>query len=245
MLKRGTVLLLMSAIALGGGVLLLENFGSNGAGNQSSTTTGLNTLSEGEGEPLLPFPEEDIDSVVVTRLNDTLTFNKSDEGTWQMTQPETGLAEGGAIAFLLSQLTGATVQSLTVESADSLFDFGLADPSATVAVTAGEQSYQIAVGGGDFSGDKRYVRLVNADDEEDADQAATAPIKIHVVAGGIVNAVERPTSEWLMPVDDPAASDSSSEPNSDAGDDAAGNSDANDGASDQSSNNPTTDVGGE
>ncbi|MEO0708912.1 MAG: DUF4340 domain-containing protein [Cyanobacteria bacterium J06649_5] len=187
MLKRGTVVLLMSAIALGGGVLLLEHVKGRALEDAATASSRV----EGDGERLFPMEEEDIEQLVINRESDTLSFTKDEAGNWEMTQPETGLAEGGAIAFLLNQLTSPAIKTLTLTSPNELTDFGLADDTVAVELTANEQTYALTIGDGDFSGDKRYVMAALKD-------TSAEPLKIHVVSGSIINAVERPTEEWLV-----------------------------------------------
>lgn len=219
MLKRGTLLLLMGAIALGGGVLLLEHFqGQNtDQATQDASTAAGNNISEGDGERLFSFEEEEIESFVINRGTDNVAFAKKDDDTWGMTKPEIGLAEGGAVAFLLSQLTNRAVKTLTIESVDKLSNFGLAEPNITVDLVAAGKSYQVMLGDSDFSGDKRYVRVVDdkARDSQAVSDAQTAdtpePMTIHVVSGSIVNAVNRPTSEWLTATEDNIEKDKASQ----------------------------------
>lgn len=204
MLKRGTVLLMMGAIALTSGVLLFEaqqrssseapsEAPSAGSSPDGASPSAAGGETEGEGELIFAFAEADVDGVTVKRPDGTLAFSKSADGSWQMTQPQAKLAESGAIAFLLSQLTNPTARTLNVQ-ASTLKDFGLADSDATVTLSAKGNSYQLAVGTADFSGDKLYVRAIQA---ESADSTAADLIKIHVVSGGLENAVNRPTAEWL------------------------------------------------
>lgn len=205
MLKRGTLLLLLSAIALGGAVLLLEN--KSGPRSQERE----NSEVEAASEKLFPFEEEEIEQFSVVRQQDavdteasteesgakeTLSFVKADDETWQMTAPEEAMAEGGAIAFLLSQVTTPEAVPVLVD-ADNLEEFGLAEPASTVSLTANGREYLLHVGGLDFLGDKRYVQAVevSADEPESADLDES--LKIYAISGGIINAVNRPTAEWL------------------------------------------------
>jgi Domain of unknown function (DUF4340) len=209
MLKRGTVLLMMGAIALTSGVLLFEaqQRSSSEAPSEAPLASSLpdgasksaaGGETEGEGELIFAFAEADVDGVTVKRPDGTLAFSKSADGSWQMTQPKAELAESGAIAFLLSQLTNPTARTLNVQ-ASKLQDFGLADSDTTVTLSAKGKSYQLAVGTADFSGDKLYVRAIEAEsaDSTAADSTAADLIKIHVVSGGLENAVNRPAAEWL------------------------------------------------
>jgi len=218
MLNRGTLLLLVSAIALGGGVLLFENRGSVSDSSASdSAATG-----DAQGEPLLPFEENAIAQLSLDRSDDdSLSFFKDESGIWQMSAPEAQVAEEGAIAFLLNQLTRPSNRVISVDSG-SLADFGLDNPEATITLEAEDSTYQLLIGSADFGGDQRYVQVKNltaeqsditSDDAEDSpevdstdldestsDSTEKTPseIEIHLVSGGITDAIARPTAEWLV-----------------------------------------------
>ncbi len=212
MLNRGTLLLLVSAIALGGGVLLFENRGD---------VDRSNGVEEAQGEPLLPFEESAITQFTLNRPNEAdLTFVKDESGAWQMSEPEEEMAEGGAIAFLLSQLTSSSNRVINTDS-NSLGDFGLDSPEATVTLETEESTYQVLVGSADFGGDQRYVQIINLTngsnnttsdeteaDSTDSDEADTSPeVEIHLVSDGIINAIGRPTNEWLVAEESEASVD--------------------------------------
>lgn len=210
MLNRGTVLLLVSAIALGGGVLLLT---SRDASRSLSDDGNSGVVGESQGELIFSFAEEDIELFSLTRMieadeSEVLSFNKDESGFWQMSQPETGEAEGGAIAFLLSQLTATSTSTIDAQP-DNLEEFGLADPIATIALQANGKDYLVNVGGADFTSSQRYITATEqiadatnpstTDGDSETDNADGAePITIHVVSASIVNAVNRQTADWLV-----------------------------------------------
>ncbi|MGD1867423.1 MAG: hypothetical protein ACFB0D_22970 [Phormidesmis sp.] len=216
MLKRGTLLLMLSAIALGGAVLLLENQ----AGPQSEESPN-DATEAAASEKLFPFEEDEVEQFSVTRQQsdaaaegeETLSFVKNDEGTWQMSVPQEAMAEGGAIAFLLFQV--ATPDALPVfVNANNLEEFGLAEPESTVAITANGNEYLLHVGGLDFLGDKRYVEAIEEPDDSATNQAdadADEQTKIYAISGSIINAVNRPSADWLLVDDTSTAPEQESE----------------------------------
>ncbi|MEL6603812.1 MAG: DUF4340 domain-containing protein [Cyanobacteria bacterium J06614_10] len=224
MLNRGTLVLLVSAIALGGAVLLFENRQTDNVqvADPGATADSIVAGEEGAGEKLFPFEEEDIEQFSLTRFAESeedteeLAFEKQDDGTWQMTMPRQAMAEGGAIAFLLSQLTSPASRTLTVE-ADTLEEFGLSDPEATVVLSVEGADYTFYLGGSDFSGDRRYAQAVGS--EADAGEEPTTTT-VHVLSGGIETAINRPTAEWLVveasPEAEPAETESSEAESSEA-----------------------------
>ena len=199
MLKRGTWWLLIGAIALGGGVLLLESNqlesnrempSSEAVADVQNTPNTLNNRggdgSDSEGELIFPFSEGEVNRIVLNRPDDRLAFARATNGTWQMTEPEAGQAESGAIAFLLSQLTNPTTRTLSVEPS-ALEDFGLTNPETTLVLTANETDYQLAVGTPDFTGDNLYVQLTATELSDSSDASsdeASGTTKIHLVSGG-------------------------------------------------------------
>jgi hypothetical protein len=215
MLKRSSVLLLMGAIALGGFVLWLEGRSPSDS-TQSAQSSSLSSTAEQDAAidstaetpvPIFDFEEADIESFTVKRPSDSLSFRKSAQDGWQMVSPNTGPAEEGVVAFLLSQLTNPATHSFTAQ-ADALKEFGLDKPTLTVSLVAKGKPYELAVGGTDFTGDKLYVRKLTSEGEtaseaagatEDAStEQAADNVTIYVVSGGMSNAVKRPIAEWLL-----------------------------------------------
>ena len=241
MLKRGTLGLLLSAIALTGGVLLFENRAGSESSDTAVDTEGI--VDTEATAQLLPIEEEEIEQFSVLRAAadaesdaaetepagiEELSFVKTDDGQWEMSKPDTAVAENGAIAFLLSQLTSPSARSVAVEGTETLEAFGLANPDYTVTLSALDKDYSVAIGGLDFAGDKRYVQVMEIQpDEPEPDEAENeAPsdevqssetgaeeMEIYAAPGDIVNAVNRPTSEWL------AADDTANETADDTEDD--------------------------
>lgn len=225
MLKRGTWLLLMSAIALAGGVLFFENRTSDRSSDLSGTSS-ERTAEAADTEQLFPFEEEAIEQFSVQRTvegdneeKEKLSFVKGEDGNWTMTQPEATVAENGAIAFLLSQVTTTNARPVTPETepnstaADILEPFGLAEPIATISMSANGSAYLLHIGGPDFAGDQRYVQAISqapnqdtsnqeSDDTDDAEPTTDAAVnsapKLYLVSGSIITAVDRPTEEWLL-----------------------------------------------
>lgn len=208
MLKRKTILLMVSAIALFGLVALIEgnrSVVSDRRGETADSSGSQRDPQRNDGERLFAFEEEDVETVEVQRQGETLAFEKREDGSWQMNEPEIAEAEGGAIAFLLSQIDSTSAHTLSVETSD-LRDFGLQNPDATVVLTASNDTYTLTVGADDFTGDQLYVRA------DPPAEAADEPeqIKVHVVSGGMRNAVNRDTQDWLITDEDADASESES-----------------------------------
>ncbi|MEM9150456.1 MAG: DUF4340 domain-containing protein [Cyanobacteria bacterium P01_F01_bin.3] len=263
MLKRGTLLLLLSAIALGGAVILIENQ----VGPRSTEQAAGGDVQTTDSEKLFPFEEDEVEQFSVTRqleapaaeqseeqTKETLSFVKTESGTWEMTAPEAAKAEGGAIAFLLSQVSTPTAVPVSVK-ANNLEEFGLAEPEATVSITANGSEYALYVGAPDFQGDKRYVQTIEMPAEQAAQPSSTdaeKSLKIYAISGSIISAVTRPTEDWLLANDDTTESTEETEPTagSDSEESDKQNADAADNTATEakpeasSTNKPPTDASG-
>jgi hypothetical protein len=190
-LKRSTVVLVGLALLMGAGVLIAESQ----RGNAPQTAE-----VEGAGEPIFPFEESAVSRLQVERDGETLVFEKDDAGNWQMVEPETSLAEPGAVAYLLSRLnTDSPLQTVTLQPGD-VADFGLADPAGTVTVTLEDGTeHRLLLGGEDFSGSARYA-VIDPETWPPAPDAAEG-IAALVVSQDVANGINRPVEEWKMPVE--------------------------------------------
>ena len=197
MLKRTTLLLLVGAVGLGGGILLLESR-RGGLIRESAEETATDG-ADGQRESLFPFAEAEVDSFRVERAEGAIAFLQAG-GTWQMTAPQTVSAEAGAVAFLLSQLTDQSARQLSVEAA-KLEEFGLTEPTAQVDLVADGKPYQLLIGSQAFTGDQLYVQAIDAQDLEaqadDSPAAVESTVDIYLVPARLANAVNRPTAEWI------------------------------------------------
>ena len=199
-LKRSTVALVGVALLMGAGVLVAESQ----RGNAPQTAE-----VEGTGEPIFPFEESAVTRLQVARDGETLVFEKDGDGNWQMVEPDSGPAEPGAVAFLLSRLnTDSPLQTVAMQP-DEVEDFGFSDPAGTVTVTLEDGTeHRLLLGGEDFSGSARYAVI----DPETWPPAADAAeeISVLVVSQDVANGINRPVDEWQMPVE--AATDTNETP---------------------------------
>ncbi|MGB5974276.1 MAG: DUF4340 domain-containing protein, partial [Nodosilinea sp.] len=147
--QRSTLILVGVAFLLGAGVLVAE----------SQRSQSPETAAQSEStEPVLVFEETDVATLTVDRGNETLAFEQSDDGTWQMVEPDKALAEPGAIAFLLSRLnTDSALQTVTM-TASQAADFGFNAPVGIVTITLKDGTeHELILGGPDFSGGADYA----------------------------------------------------------------------------------------
>jgi len=209
LLNRKTIGLMLSAITLTGGVLLFES-SQNNRSDDSPTQSALDDGAENLDDLIFSFEETDVEQFSIVRPvvddeasenaageeTETLAFEKGESGTWQMTAPQQAVAEEGAIAFLLARITGAVGQTLEI-NADQLADFGLDQPEATIQLKANGETYELLLGGPDFSGSKRYVRAI-APEDATADLEEGVSTTVYLIGETITGGVERPIEEWLQ-----------------------------------------------
>ncbi|NMF85263.1 DUF4340 domain-containing protein [Nodosilinea sp. P-1105] len=188
-LQRNTLILVGVAFLLGAGVLIAET--------QRARTPEMQRAGDA-ASPILGFAETDVTTLTVERGNETLVFNRNDDGDWQMIEPDTALAEPGAVAFLLSRLnTDSPLQRVSM-AADQFNDFGFNAPTGIVTVTLEDGTdHELILGGPDFSGNANYA-VINPDPWPPADDSEH---EVLVVSRDVANGINRPLEEWLMPVE--------------------------------------------
>ncbi|MDB9526571.1 DUF4340 domain-containing protein [Oscillatoria sp. CS-180] len=186
-LQRSTVSLVAVALLLGGVVLLTQARQSNP--NHSTTAQG-----ESEASPVFTFDEADVAELHVETKGQAVSFERDEEGLWQMTEPEEHPAEEAAIAFLLSRLTtDGLVQAITLD-ADNQAEFGLEVPFATVDLTLTDgNTHSLILGDADFSGQNYYALI---DPEAFPLPEALGEVDAAIVSENIINGVDRPLEEW-------------------------------------------------
>ncbi|MDJ0706177.1 MAG: hypothetical protein QNJ46_23140 [Leptolyngbyaceae cyanobacterium MO_188.B28] len=191
-LQRNTVILVAAAIALGGVVLITETL--------QSTSNGDGVIQK-SGDRLFTFQEDQIKILQIERPGETLKFERDQEDVWQMTAPESAIAEQASIAFLLSLLTTEPISRTLTITPDQKADFGFTDPIGTIEMTLDtDETHTLVLGGKDFSGGSIYVQV---DPASDPAESAEAEIEIQVAAIDLINGVERPLEEWKAVIDAP------------------------------------------
>jgi hypothetical protein len=157
--------------------------------------------AEESGQPLFDFTEEEVQSFTIENFQGTLAFERDDEGTWQMTEPEPFLASDASVAFLLNLLaTGEGDRTLTV-CPEEVGEFGLEPPQATVDIVLEDNTtHELYLGDFDFSQQSVYAQV----DPEDADgsesagsgEDASGGINVLLVSASLDTAINRPVEEW-------------------------------------------------
>ncbi len=158
--------------------------------------TGNQTDSDGEGQPLFSFAEDDVESLTIQTDAATVRFNTDDEGNWQLVEPVLAPANDASVAYLLSLLTTAeSDRTLTVPTSD-LATFGLNLPLATVDIELTNQaSHRLILGDYDFNRSFLYAQT------DPASEGNTGEISVLLVSPNFENAVNLTVDEWQQPPD--------------------------------------------
>lgn len=157
--------------------------------------------AEESGQQLFDFTEEEVQSFTIENFQGTLAFERDEEGTWQMVEPEPFLASDASVAFVLNLLaTGEGDRTLTV-SPEELSEFGLEPPQATVDIVLEDNTtHELHLGDFDFSQQSVYAQVdpEDADGSEPAESSedASGGIDVLLVSASLDTAINRPVEEW-------------------------------------------------
>jgi hypothetical protein len=180
-LQRTTLILVCTALLLGGVVYLAENQRTQ---NQEATKT--------TKQPIFAFKEDQIQSVTIYQGEETLAFERVSGQTtnWRMKQPQDAPASDAAVAFLLDLLAeGKSDRSFAIQP-NQLKEYGLDKPTATVKVQLkNNQVHWLDLGKPDFNRSSLYAQAKPLNQ-------ASQPLKVLLVPIDFEYAVKRPLSEW-------------------------------------------------
>jgi hypothetical protein len=197
-LQRQTLILLLSAILLAGGIYIYE---------RQSLPQSPAQKQDGDQKNLFTFKEDQVQEVALVTPKQKLLLKRAQPPSptvWQLESPQVEPADDAAIAFLLSQLTTGKSDRTLEAPVSQKAEFGLAEPSATVTIKlSNQQTHQLILGKPTYDSSGLYAQV---------DPPATVEQKLQVliVPLDLTNAVNRPLSEWQK-----AKPKSSPKPNSD------------------------------
>lgn len=180
-LQRTTLVLLVSAILLGGVVYFSE---MQTASKREATKT--------TKQPIFLFKEDQIQSLTIYTAKDTLEFERVNEPVagWRMKTPKEAPASNAAVAFLLDLLVeGKSDRSFTVPT-NQRQEYGLDQPTATVKIQLkNKESHRLILGKPDFNNSSLYAQV-------DPPSQTPSQITVRLVPIDFQYAVNRPLSEW-------------------------------------------------
>ena len=90
----------------------------------------------GKGEKLLPFKEEEVDSLILSYPDQEIRIKKESSGKWKITHPLEAAADESTVSDVLSALAATDIER-TIEkkpSAEDLQAFGLDNPKVKVSI---------------------------------------------------------------------------------------------------------------
>lgn len=207
-LQRSTVVLVATALLLGGVVLFTQ-------AQQSGSNLPTTAQGDTEASPVFDFDEADVVGLHIETPGQAVTFEKDDQGFWQMTEPEQHPAEEAAIAFLLSRLTTDGLLKTTTIDAANQAEFGLQVPLATVDLTLADgTTHAFALGDTDFSGQNYYALI---DPETIPLSKDAGEVEVAIVSENIFNGVDRPLAEWKAVIDEAPATETEDNSEDEAG----------------------------
>jgi Domain of unknown function (DUF4340) len=183
-LQSKTLILLLTALAMAGGVYLAER--------QLRPSTAQKT----ESKPLFDLKEDQILGLTVKTPSQTLIFERASQtvpATWIMNSPQPGPANEGVIAFLLNLIaTGQSDRTLTI-SRDKTKEFGLEQPTTAIEVKLkNQQTHRLVLGKSTVDPTKIYALV-------DPPTPLPPTTSIQIVPQDFATAINRPLSEWQQP----------------------------------------------
>ncbi|MBW4648807.1 MAG: DUF4340 domain-containing protein [Kastovskya adunca ATA6-11-RM4] len=197
-LQRTTLVLLVSAVFLGGFVYFYET--------QEATQREVAQAKEGT---IFSFKEEDIQAFTLKTEAETLAFERVSDGEfgWRMKKPKDAPASGAAVSYLLNLFEGKSDRTLTVP-AKNRAEYGLKNPQATIEVKLkNQQTHKFLLGKPNFDQSSLYALT-------DPPNQTSQQLEVMLVSSNFENAVNRPLSEWERKDDviDGKTSDSTEKP---------------------------------
>lgn len=180
-LQRNTVILLISALVLGGFVYFSETQRTQ---KQEATKT--------TKQPIFAFKDDQIQSLTIYTAKDTLEFERvNGKGTnWRMKTPKDAPASDAAVSFLTNLIVeGKSDRSFTIPT-NQRQEYGLDQPMATVKIQLkNKENYRLLLGKPDFNKSFLYASV---------NSPAQTPQQLNLllVPYEFEYAVNRPLSEW-------------------------------------------------
>ena len=194
-LQRTTLVLVVSALLLGGFVYFYE---IQGAPKREATKT--------TKQPIFGFKNDQIQTLTIDGNEETLEFERVSKPVpgWQMKKPKEAAASDASVSFLVNLLVeGKSDRSFPV-SANQLQEYGLDKTQATIQVKLKDQkTHKLILGKPDFNRSFLYAQV-------DPSSGASQPLQVLLVPVDFEYAVNRPLSEWESKLETPEPSPSPS-----------------------------------
>jgi hypothetical protein len=190
-LQRTTLILLASALLLGGFVYVSEIQRTHE--QEAAKTT---------KQPIFSFKEDQIQSLTIDINGETLEFERvtGQKPGWRMKTPKDTPASDASVSFLLNLLVeGKSDRSFSIQT-NQLPEYGLDKPLAIVKVQLkNQETHRLILGKPDFNRSFLYAQV-------DPPPQTPQQLKVLLVPIDFEYAVKRPMSEWQSKQENPGSS---------------------------------------
>ncbi|WP_448596345.1 DUF4340 domain-containing protein [Thermoleptolyngbya sp.] len=145
-------------------------------------------------QKLFAIEESQIQKITVKKPDETLVFEKDENGVWQMKQPRQAVANDAAVAFLANLLaTGTSDRTFAIPPADRA-TYGLDQPTATLEFTASGKTHTLTLGGKNFNQSALYALIDAPENPQELKE-----LTVSLVSLDFETAIGRSPDAWVQP----------------------------------------------
>ncbi|GGA01709.1 DUF4340 domain-containing protein [Okeania sp. KiyG1] len=181
-IKRTTLILILTALALGGFVYFYEI-----RGKQQQAE-----LQE-QQKQVFNFESEEIQAITIKQESEILTLTKdenAEEITWKITAPVEKEADLLTVEFLLDQITGLKSDRSINTPVSQLSEYGLEKPEITVEIKLqDDKTRRLFLGKADFDGTSIYSQV-------EAEGEPPKEVSVLLLSVNFKNVLTKPVAEW-------------------------------------------------
>ncbi|MEM1170239.1 MAG: DUF4340 domain-containing protein [Cyanobacteria bacterium P01_H01_bin.35] len=181
-IKKTTLTLMLTALALGGFVYFYEI-----RGKQQQAEI------QEQQKRVFDFKLEQIQTITIKQELETLTLKideEAEETTWNITKPIEKKADLQTVEFLLTELTNLKSDRSINTSVSQLSEYGLEKPEITVEIQLKDaKSRRLFLGQPDFDGNSIYSQL-------EPEGEPPEEVSVLLLSVNFKNVLTKPLSEW-------------------------------------------------
>ncbi|MGD1712501.1 DUF4340 domain-containing protein [Dapis sp. BLCC M172] len=181
-IKKTTLTLMLTALALGGFVYFYEI-----RGKQQQAET------QEQQKQLFDFESEQIQTITIKQESEILTLKideEAEEKTWNITEPVEKKADLQTVEFLLTELTNLKSDRSITTSVSQLSEYGLEKPEITVEIQLKDgKTSRLFLGQPDFNGNLIYSQL-------EPEGEPPEEVSVLLLSVNFKNVLTKPVSEW-------------------------------------------------
>ena len=181
-IKRTTLILMLTALALVGFVYLYEIQG-----------TQKQIEIQDKQKQVFDFESEQIQTITIKQNSETLTLKideEAEEKTWNIIAPLETKADLQTVEFLLNEITNLKSDRSITTSVSQLSEYGLEKPEITVEIKLKDGKIsRLFLGQPDFNGNFIYSQL-------EPEKESPEEVFILLLSVNFKNVLTKPVSEW-------------------------------------------------